>query len=227
MSDPATVVNRGADGADNSGKGAPPYPGDVNPPQAKKGSGASDDGKKCGKGAGKGDTGIIGLTGTGGQKGGEGKPGSQIKWTVSYMSGNYSFQTIGGKGGGGQVGGPGGTGQIGGPGGDGSKNCGGGPQGDGGPGGTGGAGGQGADGGAAGDIYITYDPAVSVPPPVISASVSPGSGGTSANGGVGGKGGAGSTKGGDGKGGFTPTDPGKGGAGGTIYVNGTPIEKVT
>src|ERR1700710_2695855 len=105
MSDQATVVNKGADGADNSGKPAPPYPGDVTPTQAGQGKGGSDDGKKCRTGATNGDTGVIGLTGTGGQNGGLGEPGNQIKWTVSYMSGNYSFQTIGGKGGGGQVGG--------------------------------------------------------------------------------------------------------------------------
>jgi hypothetical protein len=226
MSDPATVVNKGADGADNAGKPAPPYPGDVNPTQAKKGTNASDDGKKCGTGAGRGETGIIGLTGTGGQDGGKGEAAAEITWTVDYMTGNYSFQTIGGKGGGAQVGGPGGDGQIGGPGGNGSSHCGSGQQGEGGPGGTGGQGGQGGDGGAAGNIFITYDTAKSIPPPVISASVLPGSGGSSANGGEGGKGGAGDKAGGRGKSGNTPTNPGKGGAGGSIYVNGSPIEKV-
>jgi hypothetical protein len=220
------LVNKGADGADNAGKPAPPYPGDVDPPVAKKGTDAKDDGKSCGTGAGRGITGVVGLTGTGGQNGGTGTDAAQIKFTVDYMTGNYSFATIGGKGGGAQAGGVGGDGQIGGPGGSSSSHCGGGPQGIGGPGGVGGLGGQGGDGGAAGDIFIAYDTTKSVPPPVISASVTPGSGGSSANGGEGGKGGAGDGPGGKGKSGTTPLNPGKGGEGGTIYVNGQPIESV-
>jgi len=217
-----TIQNIGPDGPDYSTSPPPPYPGDYNPPQAAKGTNASDDGKKCGTGAGDGSPGHQGYTGNAGTGGGKGGPAGQIKFTVDIMQGNYVFATIGGKGGGGQIGGPGGKGQIGGAGGDGSSHCGSGKQGPGGQGGQGGPGGQGGDGGDAGEIYITYNTAKSIPPPTISAKVTPGAGGKSNNGGDGGGGGQGNPDGGKGPGGAMPTNPGKGGANGQIYVNGQP-----
>jgi|GEM_PF-6933314 len=144
-----------------------------------------------------------GLTGIGGQPGGDGQDGqmpSVATFDLGEITGTVPFSFTPARGGNGGAGQGGGAGGDGGSGAGKSGNCGALPQGDGGTGGKGGDGGNAGNGGNAPDILITYTgstiPNIDYPTPAeLSDLLTGGKGGA---GGVGGAGGAGSPKGGAG-----------------------------